>query len=384
MTTLFIFLLILSVLVLIHELGHFVAAKAAGVRVEEFGWGLPPRILGKKFGETTYSINLLPFGGFVKLTGEDMDQGGDDTEDLGKTGMPDPKSFASKTPLQRGIILIAGVFMNIVLAVVIFYIFMFVNGFKTFQMPLIFDYDFKFGETTKIGTVISGIQPGSAAEKAGLTLGEAVAAVNGRKVTDIAQFKSVLAEYNGAPVQLTLTDLKDTTYTKIRDVRVSPTKDEDGKPIIGVYLGESVSISYKKPLDRILVGFYHSYNVMGYSMNTLGQMVSLSFKTKDISPVSESVSGPVGIYNLVDMVLKYGGPNAWLTLFDYTALMSLSLAVVNILPFPALDGGRAAFVLFEGITRKKPNPKMEAAFHRLGMVFLLGFLILITIRDVTR
>jgi len=213
MTTLFIFLLILSVLVLIHELGHFVAAKAAGVRVEEFGWGLPPRILGKKFGETTYSINLLPFGGFVKLTGEDMDQGGGDTEDLGKTGMPDPKSFASKTPLQRGIILIAGVFMNIVLAVVIFYIFMFVNGFKTFQMPLIFDYDFKFGDTTKIGTVISGIQPGSAAEKAGLTLGEAVAAVNGRKVTDIAQFKSVLAEYNGAPVQLTLTDLKDTTYT---------------------------------------------------------------------------------------------------------------------------------------------------------------------------
>ena len=320
MTTLLIFLLILSILVLIHELGHFVAAKAAGVRVEEFGWGLPPRIIGKKFGETTYSINLLPFGGFVKLTGEDLEQGQEDTDDLGK----------------------------------------------------------------RIGTVISGIQPGSPAEKAGLTLGEAVLAVNDRKVTDITQFKNVLAEYNGQPVKLTLTDLKDTTYTKVRDVQVSPTKYEGGKPIIGVYLGESVSISYKKPLDRILVGFYHSYNVMGYSMNTLGQMVSISFKTKDLAPVSESVSGPVGIYNLVDMVLKYGGPNAWLTLFDYTALMSLSLAVVNIIPFPALDGGRVAFVLFEGITRKKPNPKMEAAFHRLGMVFLLGFLILITIRDVTR
>ena len=384
MTTLLIFLLILSILVLIHELGHFVAAKAAGVRVEEFGWGLPPRIIGKKFGETTYSINLLPFGGFVKLTGEDLERGQEDTDDLGKIGTLDVKSFASKTPLQRGIILIAGVFMNIVLAVVIFYIFMFVNGFKTFQMPLIFDYDFKFGETTKIGTVISGIQPGSPAEKAGLTLGEAVLAVNDRKVTDITQFKNVLAEYSGQPVKLTLTDLKDTTYTKVRDVQVSPTKDEGGKPIIGVYLGESVSISYKKPLDRILVGFYHSYNVMGYSMNTLGQMVSLSFKTKDLAPVSESVSGPVGIYNLVDMVLKYGGPNAWLTLFDYTALMSLSLAVVNIMPFPALDGGRVAFVLFEGVTRRKPNPKTEAAFHRLGMVFLLGFLILITIRDVTR
>ncbi|KKS66258.1 hypothetical protein A2414_01420 [candidate division WWE3 bacterium RIFOXYC1_FULL_42_13] len=381
MTTLIIFLLILSVLVLIHELGHFVAAKACGVRVEEFGWGLPPRIVGKKFGETVYSINLLPFGGFVKLTGEDSGEGADAK---GKNGKQDPKSFAAKTPLQRGIILTAGVFMNVVLAVTIFYFFMFVNGFKTFQMPLIFDYDFKFGETTKIGTVISGIQPGSSAEKAGLTLGEAIIAVNGKGVTDIKQFKDVLGEYGGEPVQLTLTDLKDTSYTKIRDVQISPTKDESGKPIIGVYLGESVSISYKKPLDRVFVGFYHSYNVMGYSLNTLGQMISVSFKTKDISPVSESVSGPVGIYNLVDMVLKYGGPNAWLTLLDYTALMSLSLAIVNILPFPALDGGRVVFVLFEGVTRKKPNPKMEAAFHRLGMFFLLAFLILITIRDVTR
>src|SRR3990172_13395750 len=105
MTTLIIFLLILSVLVLIHELGHFMAAKANGVRVEEFGWGLPPRIIGKKFGETTYSINLLPFGGFVKLTGEDLEQGQEDTDDLGKSGTLDPKSFAAKTPLQRGIIL---------------------------------------------------------------------------------------------------------------------------------------------------------------------------------------------------------------------------------------------------------------------------------------
>jgi regulator of sigma E protease len=384
MTTLIIFLLILSVLVLIHELGHFMAAKANGVRVEEFGWGLPPRIIGKKFGETTYSINLLPFGGFVKLTGEDLEQGQDDTGDLGKTGTLDSKSFAAKTPLQRGIILTAGVFMNIILAVVIFYIFMFVNGFKTFQMPLIFDYDFKFGETTKIGTVISGIQPGSPADKAGLTLGEAVTAVNGREVKDIKQFKSVLSEFVGQPVLLTLNDLKDTTYTKIRDVQVTPAEDEGGKPIIGVYLGESVSISYEKPHERALVGFYHSYNVVGYSMNTLGQMVSLSFKTKDISPVSESVSGPVGIYNLVDMVLKYGGPNAWLTLFDYTALMSLSLAIINIMPFPALDGGRVAFVLFEGVTRRKPNAKMEAVFHRFGMYFLLGFLILITIKDVIR
>lgn len=382
--TLLIFLLILSVLVLIHELGHFVAAKSSGVRVEEFGWGIPPRIIGKKFGETVYSINLLPFGGFVKLTGEELEKGEEDTGDLGQTGTPDPKSFVSKTPKQRALILTAGVFMNVVLAVTIFYFFMLVNGFKTFQMPLIFDYSFKFGETSKIGTLVSGIQPDSPADEAGLSLGEAVMEINGRKVADINEFKSVLASFEGVPVTLTLLDLKDTSYNKIRNVEVTPTKDEEGKYIVGVYLGESVSISYEKPLERLFVGFVHSYNVMGYSFNTLGKMIALSFKTRDITPVSEGVTGPVGIYNLVDMVLKYGGPNAWLTLLDYTALMSLSLAIVNILPFPALDGGRTAFVLFEGVFKKKVNPKTEAAFHRIGMAALVGLLLLITIKDITQ
>lgn len=372
---LLIFILILSVLVLIHELGHFTAAKINGVRVEEFGWGLPPRIYGKKFGETIYSINLLPFGGFVKLTGEDSPE----------ENVKDPHNFAAKTPMQRIVILTAGVFMNVVLAVVVFYFFMFANGFKTFHMPLLFDYNFRFGHTERIGTVISGIQPGLPAEEAGIALGEAVTEINGIKVNSVPEFKKVLAEQPEHPVTLTLLDLKDTTYASTRKVEVAPVlSEEDGSPVVGVYLMDSVSISYNTFAERALSGFYHSYNMLGYSLSTLGNIFAISFETKDMSLVSDSVSGPVGIYHLVDMVLEYGGPNAWLTLLDYMALMSLSLAFINLMPFPALDGGRIVFVLFEGITKKKPNPKLEAAFHQAGMLVLISLLILVTIRDIAR
>lgn len=379
--TLIIFIIILSVLVLIHELGHFIAAKINGVRVEEFGWGLPPRMLGKKFGETIYSINLLPFGGFVRLTGEELSEGEDDTSDLGRTGDLDPRSFASKKPGQRMTILTAGVFMNTLLAIGVFYLILFINGFKTFQIPMIFDYSFRFGHTEKIGTMVSGIQEDFPAEEAGLALGEAIIEVDGKTVSTVEQFKAYLAEKGAVPIKLTLLDLKDNTYSKTRTVEVTPKIGEESKPVIGVYLGETVSISYDTLGEKVFSGFLHAYNVLGYSYNTLKEMILLSFRTKDLAPVSDSVSGPVGIYNLVDNVLKYGGSRAWLTLLDYVGLMSLSLAVVNILPFPALDGGRMFFVMLEGVTRRKVNPKFEQTVHRFGMIFLLGFLILITIKD---
>ena len=126
--TLLIFILILSLLVLIHEFGHFITAKKSGVRVEEFGLGLPPRIWGKQLGETLYSLNWLPFGGFVKLTGEDDDG----------NGLNDEKSFSSKKPSRRALILTAGVLMNFILGIFLYYVFLISNGFKSFYLPLIF------------------------------------------------------------------------------------------------------------------------------------------------------------------------------------------------------------------------------------------------------
>ena len=152
MLTLLIFLAILSLLVLVHELGHFLAAKKSGVRVEEFGLGLPPKLFSKKVGETVFSFNLLPFGGFVRLTGEDGLQDG-----VSREAEVDSRSFASKKPLPRAFMLSAGILFNILLAFVLYYFLFFFTGFRSPTIPLYFDYGFRFGETRKIATVVTAM-----------------------------------------------------------------------------------------------------------------------------------------------------------------------------------------------------------------------------------
>lgn len=413
------FIIILSILVLVHEFGHFIVAKKNGIRVEEFGLGLPPKVFAKRVGETEYSLNLLPFGGFVKLTGEDEiqdeakgkseveieskeevisveDRSGNTvtveefrevvtetkTEDNSQNIVYDPKSFSVKKPWQRFSVLIAGVFMNALLAIFLFYIFFFVNGFKTFQLPLFFDYKFKFGEVTELGTVVTEIQKDSGADKAGVGLGEAIIEVDGVPVKDVKEVKAQLTGKLDKEVSLKLIDFKNQASPTTRVINVKTSSDEAGNPVLGVYLSKSVSIKYGKPLEKVFVGFLHAYNVMGYSFSSFAKIIGLSVKTGDITPVSQSVSGPVGIFNIINAILKYGGHKIWLTIMDYIALMSLSLAAINVLPLPALDGGRLAFVLVEWVSGKKVNPKLEANVHKIGMFFLLCLIVLITIKDI--
>lgn len=373
--TFIIFVLILSVLVLVHEFGHFIIAKKNGIRVEEFGWGLPPRIFGKKFGDTLYSINALPLGGFVKLTGEDLE------DDASQESVVDNRSFASKTPLQRAAVLVAGVSMNILLAITLFYLYFFFTGFKTDQLPLFFDYKFRFGTEQPLGTVVAGFQDGSPASVAGLELGDAILTLDGVSVHNVSDIHKVLAGKAGTNVALTYIDVKQNNSAE-KSIVVVPTLDPAGAEVIGVYLTKSVSIAYTKPIDRLFAGPMHAYNMLAYSGATLGKMIGLSVDTKSMAPVSQSVAGPVGIYQVVGGILKFGGARAWLTLLDFTALMSLSLAFINIMPFPALDGGRLAFVFLE-ILRKKPiSPKKEVLVHKIGMAILLSFILLVTLKDI--
>ena len=380
-TTIITVLIIISFLVVIHELGHFWAAKKNGVRIEEFGVGYPPRLFGKKFGETIYSINLIPFGGFVSITGEDeLD------EEKQKKVKNDPNSFSNKTPWQKIQILIAGIIMNFLLSFVLFYIFFFINGFKSFYIPMIFDYDFKFGKEVSYGTMIFDLEKDSPAEMAGMKLGEVILKVNGKDIFSVNDLRDKLTDKSGTEVEIETIDITgvsgDRRIYKVTPSAYEPKVEGESNAIIGVYLEEAKAIHYESTLDKIFSGPMHTYNMLGYSVVSLGKIIGLSFEIRDIAPVSSSMTGPVGIFNILGSIVESSGEQRVLNLLNTVAIISLGFAFTNLLPIPALDGGRIVFKLYEGITKKKINPHLEANIHKAGMILLYVLVILITFRDI--
>ncbi len=376
MFTLFIFIGILSVLVLIHEFGHFYTAKKTGVQVEEFGFGLPPRVFGKKFKGTLYSLNLLPFGGFVKLTGEDVDE---EVITL-KEAKADPKNFASKTPGQRALIISAGVLMNLFLAIFLYYVFLFFTGFRSFNIPMYFDHHFRFGYEERFTTVVLGLEEGAPAEQAGINMGEAIIELNGTQVYNLNDIRAYLADKVGQEVSVLLMDVR--SFDKpIRTVVTTVTADDEGNGVLGVYIGDSVTLHYGD--TKIVAGIQHTYNMTAYTTRTFGKLIQSAFAQRDLTPVSSSVAGPVGIFSIVGGILKSSSYPA-LSILDLIALLSITLAIVNILPLPALDGGRLVFIVYEKVRGKRINPRTELAIHKVGLLVLLAVLVLVTIRDISR
>jgi len=385
MITAIAFIIILSMLILIHELGHFVAARRNGVLVEEFGLGIPPRLWGKKIGETIYSINALPFGGFVRLFGEDLEEGEAEDGTKGEENkkelnmMTHPRSFMSKKPWQRASILGAGVFMNIVLAIVSYYTLFLFTGFKTLNLPVFFDYQFKYGDITSTDTVVSAFSEGSPAEMAGIEIAEAIIEIDNIEVHNVEEVREAVKDKPNQNVSVLVKDLKKNTEDVYRTVEFTTTQNDEGRGLLGVLITESVTIHYP---NKFTAPFAHSYNMLSYTMHTFGEFVKMAVEVKSIEPVSSGVSGPVGIYTVVGSILSYGGIDAVLGLIDFVALLSLSLALINIMPFPALDGGRLVFVLVEVIFRKPVSPKIEGVVHKWGMIFFLGLLLLVTVKDI--
>ena len=377
-----IIVIVLSVLVLIHEFGHFIASKKNGVKVEEFGLGYPPRIWGKRIGETLYSINAIPFGGFVKITGEEITNEEDEEE-----YMKNDQSFVSKTPWQKIVILSAGIFMNLMFAVLLFYLFFFINGFRSFYIPMIFDYKFRFGEEVKYNTVVFDIEKDSPADKAGITAGEAIVRIDGSNLNDYADLKKHLIGKVGKEVTVETMDIKDHTYDNFKSYKIIPiasTNQASGSStdaILGVYLGDAVALSYNRPLEKVFSGPLHAYNMLAYSTNALGRIISLSIQSRNIEPVSSSVTGPVGVFKVISTILNGHDKKRFLVLIDTVAIISLGFGFTNILPIPALDGGRIAFKLYEWVTKRKVNAKFEDSVHRFGMIVLLILSVLIALKD---
>lgn len=366
------FVLILSILVFIHEAGHFTAAKKFGIKVDEFGMGIPPRAWGKQVGETLYSLNWLPLGGFVKIRGEDMDE----------YDPKDQRNFMNKPAWQRAIVLFAGVFMNFILAFALFCFVLGMNGWKSAPLMSLTDYDFKFGQKVSIPNVITGIEENSPAMSAGIKPGDAITSIQFEdqefKPQTISELKEFLADKDQKPLKIMTTNL---TNDESNVYVVTPVYNEEVKqPALGVSLSTALYLDYSGA--PMFAGVQHSYNVMGYSFAILGELINISIEEKTLEPVSQGVSGPVGIFGAVKAVLDVGGPKMVFTILDLTALLSLSLAVMNLLPIPALDGGRLFFIAIEVITRRKPSARLENMAHQIGFMVLIGILIMVTFKDI--
>lgn len=341
---LIIFIIALSVLVLVHEWGHFIAARKTGVKVEEFGLGLPPRIFGKKIKGTMYSINWLPIGGFCKLYGEDGLKGGNE-------------AFNNKKPWQKMIIVLGGVVMNMVLAVVVFTVVYAILG-----VP-------KNTDKVKILDVASD----SPAEIAGLKKGDWILKV---EEVDVFTAESLTEEVNNNDEKkVTLTIGEEKRLVEV-DLREDP---PEGEGSMGVVISN---------LEMVKVPWYRSYEGIGAGLKEAYYWGEIIFKgvTGIVSglfngDVPKDVAGPIGMYQATTAINKNQGI---LAVIHFFGIVSVNLAVVNILPFPALDGGRILFVLYEMITRKKINQKVEAIINNLGMFVLLALIALITIGDVSR
>lgn len=387
MVTILVFILILLVLVLIHEAGHFFVAKWFGIKVEEFGFGFPPKAFGVKRGETEYTFNWLPIGGFVKLYGEDDAGGGKITVkgDHTKTKGDIKRAFYARPVWQRAAVVVAGVVMNALLAVVIFYVYLSMSNF-TAEVPLIRPYTFFGAQQQNINTnakdvYVTYIIPGSPAEKAGLVPHAKVVMVNGKPVTDRASFVAMINENKGKVVTLTWEDIRyNTKHTTQLTPRVKPPKNEGP---LGIGFFPAALVQYKTQEQKIFSGITYPLNLLAYNYHVIAGLIQVSVEKKSAAPVSEGVSGPVGIFNVLGILLDIGPvKERFLQVINLAGLLSISLAFFNILPIPALDGGRLFFILMEGITGKKMNQRVEGVIHTVGMIVLLGLIILVTFKDI--
>ncbi len=385
-TTFIVFLLILSVLVLIHELGHFLVAKKLKIKVEEFGFGIPPKAFGIKRGETVYSINWLPIGGFVKLYGEDEAGSGKIKIKDQKSNIKDVnRAFFARPAGQRAAIVVAGVLMNTILAIVIFYTFLAISNFKT-ELPLISPHKFIFVNQENVSQVlISAVAKNSPAEKEGIRPFSKIISVNNVKIKELTEFINYVNNNKGKEIEITWQDARtnETFKTKITP-RISPPKGE-GALGVGLFSVQTAILNYETPAQKIFSGITHPVNLMTYNFEIIGKLIGVSLKEKTAAPLGDTVAGPVGIYSLVGSIVKIPDfKERILQVLNLAGLLSISLAVFNILPIPALDGGRLFFIVIEMATRRKVNQKFESYAHAIGMALLLFLIILITFRDLLR
>ncbi len=359
------FLLLLTVLILLHEFGHFWVARKAGVTVEEFGFGLPPKFMTvfKQKG-TMFTLNWIPFGGFVRLKGENAET---DSERRA------PGSFSRASILARCAVLLAGVFMNFLFATLIFmYGFSVGNWIPTYVSFEEMREAAAQGEIHFVpGVVIDQVMPGGTALAAGVPAGSMLLKVDGNPVN----LPSDVSKLQEGKITVTYTFLRSPTATKEEQLNV---------PVSGGKTGVGLR-PYARELsapDRSLVTAFvlslREAKVM--TVQTVIGLGTLFLSLTQEARVPEGITGIVGIAQLTHASVQEG----LATYLRLVALLSLSLAVLNVLPFPALDGGRLLFVLAEAVLRRPLNRRFETTTNAVGFIVLILLIVIITYNDVIR
>ena len=332
--TIIIALLLFGVIVLIHEFGHFILAKKIGVTVHEFAVGMGPKLFGVEKNGTLYSLRLLPIGGFCAMEGED--------EDSDKPG-----SFGRKSILQRASIIFAGPFFNLVLAVI-------------FLIPV---FIYIGSPTTTIDQVIDN----SPAQAANLQKGDTIKEINGQEITSWNEFTEVITTSEGKELNVVVD--RDNKSVKLS---ITPEIGEDGTYKVGV-----TCLRNKNVINAIKESFVTTGQMIVQMVTFLKQMITGTVP----GGFSNSVAGPVGVISIVSDAAKTG----FINLLYLGSIISLNLGIINLVPFPALDGGRLFLLLIEALRGgKKINPDKEAMINMIGFCALMAFMVFITYSDVTK
>ena len=333
---------VLVVLIIAHELGHFITAKSSGVKVEEFGLGFPPKLFGVRWGETLYSLNAVPLGGFCKMAGEEDPTG--------------PRTLASKPIATRLLILSAGSLMNILLPLLLF------------SIALMVPHNVVVGQV-----VIEDVAPNSPAAMAGIEPGDTALRINGKPINSTGDIHRYIYLNLGKEISILVKHSDSTTES----VRLVPRwKPPEGQGAVGIAIRmlEPAIVRQSEPFWKAIpLGVIQCIETLGIFKNAIIIMIV------GVEPVA--VAGPVGIAQMTGEVAKAG----FSPLLEFAAFLSINLAIINMFPIPALDGGRIVFVLLEWVRRgKRVSPRVEGIIHMIGFAMLIALILLITYQDIIR
>jgi regulator of sigma E protease len=354
MITILILVVVLGLIIFVHEAGHYFAAKKLGASVEEFGFGFPPRIFGIKRKGTIYSINWIPFGGFVKIKGE------------GGGHKDESDSFSYLKIWKRTVILSAGVFMNFVLAVVLLSIGFFIG------LPSVVTDDLPRDRMSDEKIQILSVLEESPAFDSGFEVGDNILTIDDQVFASVDELIAYTSPKLNETIHIEISRGKEIIAT---DVTLEDL-DDSGVAKMGTGLVETAIVSYPW-YEAIYQGIKASISVTWQILIAFYDIIKNLIVAQT---VPSEISGPIGIAVMTSKVAKLG----FIYLLQFTALLSINLMILNFLPFPALDGGRVFFLMIEKVRGKPITQKVESMIHTIGFFMLIGLVVLVSVRDVSR